>query len=273
MMACLDSSKLDTALATLDGELRCGVCNKLLSDPVSLPCSCVLCRVCAFDSLEGPGVYKSECPACNFPCHARDLQANTKVAALVQLYRRLVAERQAGAALRDTQTLAAASPRRCVALPSEGEEHRHLTELQLWTKLQQSGAATCTLEELEADVQALQEGLQAVAAAIRELQFPSPDEEEDEAEEFFGAALAAAQEHPSAHAQGASAPEDSSRVLEACTQTQLRKLCRNILGSTTAYKTVRQACRLMDALRSRIDRAVERSANAQPAGQHLSRLH
>ena len=86
----MDGPRLESALALLRDELRCSLCQEQYNEPVSLPCCCVFCRTCVMATLEGPGVYKTQCPTCALPCRVRDLQPHTKVASFAQLYQALL---------------------------------------------------------------------------------------------------------------------------------------------------------------------------------------
>ena len=58
-----------TTLVGMRAELSCPLCHQLYVRPVSLPCTHILCNQCARGALEGPGVYKSECPLCQLPAY------------------------------------------------------------------------------------------------------------------------------------------------------------------------------------------------------------
>lgn len=45
-------------------------------------CCAVLCRECVVDTLEGPGIVKSQCPSCKQPAWKKDLKTNYKYLAL-----------------------------------------------------------------------------------------------------------------------------------------------------------------------------------------------
>ena len=52
---------------------------------------CLSCRQCVVDTLEGPGIIKSECPCCHRPAWKRDLHANHKKAAVMHHLQALLA--------------------------------------------------------------------------------------------------------------------------------------------------------------------------------------
>ena len=69
----------------LHAECSCSLCGEYYKDPVMLPCACVFCHDCVAERLDGPGIYKSVCPACDKPCYAKDMSRHYKLRNLVEL--------------------------------------------------------------------------------------------------------------------------------------------------------------------------------------------
>ena len=54
----------------------------LRSSLLTSTCACVCCRECVVDTLEGPGIVKSQCPSCKQPAWKKELKTNHKYLAL-----------------------------------------------------------------------------------------------------------------------------------------------------------------------------------------------
>ena len=67
------------------------VCGLMLSQLLQSLISGLSCRQCVVDTLEGPGIIKSECPRCHRPAWKRDLHVNHKKAAMMHHLQALLA--------------------------------------------------------------------------------------------------------------------------------------------------------------------------------------
>ncbi|CAM9279984.1 unnamed protein product [Pylaiella littoralis] len=67
----------------MDDLLRCGVCDLLLCEPVSLPCGHTFCRTCLVKELRRKA---KQCPCCGKPCHTRaeDQPQNVMIAQIAK---------------------------------------------------------------------------------------------------------------------------------------------------------------------------------------------
>ncbi|XP_013384731.1 BRCA1-associated RING domain protein 1-like [Lingula anatina] len=88
-----DWGKCDTAIGQLETLLSCDICHHLVDNPCMLGgCEHCFCRSCISDQLG------ENCPVCNIPSHARDVQSNRQLANVVLMckrFKRLLAQNTA----------------------------------------------------------------------------------------------------------------------------------------------------------------------------------
>ena len=216
----------EQALAALACELRCPRCSHLFTAPVSLPCAHVLCSDCAHNALAGAGVYRNECPVCHKPTYARDLRSNTKVAAVIELFRKL---RDASGGV-DTP--------RAQSEEEEEEERGSPCDAQAllrWAAEQQALGTPCCedVPRLEADARALQAALAVVHARLRHLGVP---------QHRWHFRVDAPDSAPPSAASG----EAAANLIRGCTVPQLRILCRQFFhrSNVAAWNAAKMRTRL-----------------------------
>ncbi|KAK9844553.1 hypothetical protein WJX74_003980 [Apatococcus lobatus] len=80
-------------LEAIEAEVTCSLCANIYSDPVNFAgCSHIFCRDCVINTIEGPGITKSECPTCHQPGWKKDLQTNHKFKSIASAVQKLKQE-------------------------------------------------------------------------------------------------------------------------------------------------------------------------------------
>lgn len=143
------------ALDDLRARLTCPLCDRLFSDPATLPCRHTHCYACVTDALDhtGRAFATSACPECGAPTSMRDVQVNQTLKSFVEAFARV-----------EDEISAVLGVVRACAVDGDGEDG---TDAVMGTGDGCAAALEAGTAEAEADAEATRRACEALVEEIR----------------------------------------------------------------------------------------------------------